>query len=99
MGEFVGATQRTDAGQRPHADRANQGAARAVLPRGRAEAIRAPTLLMAGERSPENFHRILDGLESALKDVRRVVIPNASHRSHVDNPKAFDREALAFLEE
>ena len=72
---------------------------RAPFSRADAEVIRAPTLLMAGERSPENFHRILDGLESALKDVRRVVIPNASHRSHVDNPKAFDREALAFLEE
>jgi pimeloyl-ACP methyl ester carboxylesterase len=53
---------------------------------------------MAGKRSPESFHRILDGLESALKDVRRVVIPNASHGSNVDNPEVFNREALAFLE-
>ena len=72
---------------------------RAPFSRADAEAIRAPTLLMAGERSPEHFHRVLDGLESALKDVRRVVIPAASHGSNVDNPKAFDREALAFLEE
>ena len=36
-------------------------------------------------------------LESALKDVRRVVIPDASHGSNIDNPKRFAREALAFL--
>jgi esterase len=71
---------------------------RAPFSRADAEAIRAPTLLMAGEHSPESFHRILDGLESALKDVRRLVIPNASHGSNVDNPEVFNREALAFLE-
>ncbi len=64
-----------------------------------AEAIRAPTLLIAGERSPESFHCILDGLQSALKDVRRAVIPDASHGSNVDNPKDFEREVLAFLTE
>ena len=72
---------------------------RAPFSRADADAIRAPTLLMAGERSPESFHRILDGLESALKDVRRAVIPDASHGSNVDNAEAFDREVLAFLED
>ena len=70
---------------------------RAPFSRADAEAILAPTLLIAGERSPESFHRILDGLESALKDVRRVVIPGASHGSNIDNPKRFAREVLAFL--
>jgi pimeloyl-ACP methyl ester carboxylesterase len=64
-----------------------------------AEAIRAPTLLVAGEQSPASFHHILDGLESALSDSRRVVIPNASHSSNVDNPKAFERAVLTFLED
>lgn len=72
---------------------------RAPFTRTDAEAIRAPTLLMAGERSPENFHRILDGLQTALKDVQRVVIPAASHGSNIDNPQAFEREVLAFLKE
>jgi esterase len=72
---------------------------RAPFSRADAEAITAPTLLMAGERSPESFHRILDGLESALKDVRRVVIPGASHASNSDNPEAFNREAMAFLDD
>jgi esterase len=64
-----------------------------------AEAIRAPTLLMAGERSPASFHHILDGLETAITDARRVVIPNASHSSNLDNPHAFERAVLAFLAE
>lgn len=70
---------------------------RAPFARADAEAIGAPTLLIAGERSPASFHRILDGLETALKDVRRAVIPNASHSSNLDNPRAFERAVLAFL--
>ena len=72
---------------------------RAPFTRADAEAIRAPTLLVAGDRSPETFHRILDGLQSALRDARRVVIPAASHGSNIDNPEAFARVALAFLED
>jgi esterase len=71
---------------------------RAPFARADAEAIKAPTLLIAGEQSPASFHHVLDGLESALRDSRRVVIPNASHSSNVDNPRAFEREVLAFLE-
>ena len=71
---------------------------RAPFARADAEAIRAPTLLLAGERSPASFHRILDGLETAIRDVRRAVIPKASHSSNIDNPGAFAREVLAFLD-
>jgi esterase len=71
---------------------------RAPFARADAEAIRAPTLLIAGERSPASFHRILDGLETAIGNVRRAVIPNASHSSNLDNPPAFAREVLAFLD-
>jgi pimeloyl-ACP methyl ester carboxylesterase len=72
---------------------------RAPFARADAESIRAPTLLMAGERSPASFHHILDGLETAISDVQRVVIPNASHSSNLDNPHAFERAVLAFLAE
>jgi esterase len=70
---------------------------RAPFARADAEAIGAPTLLIAGERSPASFHHILDGLETALKDVRRAVIPNASHSSNLDNPRAFERAVMASL--
>jgi esterase len=72
---------------------------RAPFARADAEAIRAPTLLLAGERSPASFHHVLDGLKTALKDARRVVIPNASHSSNLDHPRAFDDAVLAFLAE
>jgi len=52
---------------------------------------------MAGEQSPASFHHILDGLGTALRDVRRVIIPNASHSSNRGNPQAFERVVLAFL--
>jgi esterase len=70
---------------------------RAPFSRADAEAIAAPTLLMAGERTPETFHRILDGLQSAFRNVQRVLIPAASHMSNIDNPQDFEREVLAFL--
>jgi esterase len=71
---------------------------RAPFTRADAQAISAPTLLLAGERSPASFHHTLDGLETALKDVRRVFIPSASHSANVDNPQAFERAVLTFLE-
>jgi esterase len=71
---------------------------RAPFARADAEAISAPTLLLAGERSLASFHRILDGLEAAIRDVRRAVVPKASHSSNIDNPGAFAREVLAFLD-
>jgi esterase len=70
---------------------------RAPFARADAEAIRAPTLLMAGERSPAAFHRILDGMQAVIRNVRRVTIPAASHGSNIDNPRDFEREVLAFL--
>jgi hypothetical protein len=47
----------------------------------------------AGERPPASFRHILDGLGTALRDVRQVVIPNASHSSTLGNPQAFERGA------
>ena len=69
---------------------------RAPFARADAEAVRAPTLLMAGERSPASFHRILDGLETAIRDVRRAVIHKASHSSNIDNPAAFRARCWGF---
>ena len=62
-----------------------------------AEVIRVPTRLMAGERPPASFHHMVDGLGTALRDVRRVVTPNASYSSNQDNPQAFERAVLTFL--
>ncbi len=61
--------------------------------------VKAPTLLLNGALSPGIFHRLGERLEELLPDVRRVAIPGASHIIHEDNPSAFDREVVAFLEE
>jgi esterase len=62
-----------------------------------AEAIRAPTLLVGAERSPPAYARILDALERAIPDVRRVTIPGAGHPMNHGNPAAFDAAVLGFL--
>jgi pimeloyl-ACP methyl ester carboxylesterase len=69
-------------------------------PYARADAarVRVPTLLLAGERSPASFHRILDALQIGLPDVSRVVVPAASHMSNVDNPSGFADAVLQFLQ-
>jgi pimeloyl-ACP methyl ester carboxylesterase len=71
---------------------------RAPFSRADAEKITAPTLLLAGANTPPTFPRILDGLETAIKITERAVIPNASHGSNTDNPEAFARAVLAFLD-
>lgn len=72
---------------------------RAPYERADAEAIRAPTLLIAGERTPETFRRIVAALETAIPNVRRVDIPGAGHGSNLEQPEAFARALLAFLDE
>jgi pimeloyl-ACP methyl ester carboxylesterase len=59
--------------------------------------VRVPTLLITGQRSPGLFHRLTDRLEELLPHTERVVIPEASHIMHEDNPTAFNAAVLAFL--
>lgn len=60
-------------------------------------AIRAPTLLIGGARTPPPFPDTLDVLEAALADVRRVTVPKARHAMNVENPAAFNAAVLSFL--
>jgi hypothetical protein len=62
-----------------------------------AEAIRAPTLLVGAERSPPAYARVLDALERALGDVRRVAIPGASQPMNHGNAAASSAAVLGFL--
>lgn len=60
--------------------------------------VRTPTLLVTGEQSPPILRRTLTGkLEKLLPNVERVVIGNASHVMHEQNPKGFNQAVLAFL--
>jgi pimeloyl-ACP methyl ester carboxylesterase len=61
------------------------------------EAIAAPTLLLGAERSPPAYARILNALERTIRDVRRVLIPGASHPMNHGNAAAFNAAVLGFL--
>lgn len=62
-----------------------------------ARAIAAPVLLLSGERTLP-IHAMVDAqLERLLPDVRRVIIPGASHDMWADEPERCRVEALAFL--
>jgi pimeloyl-ACP methyl ester carboxylesterase len=76
------------------------GQAREVRPpygRADAAAIRAPTLLVGGERSPPPFARILGALERAIPDARRATVRGAGHLMSREDPDAFNAAVLDFL--
>jgi pimeloyl-ACP methyl ester carboxylesterase len=56
-----------------------------------------PTLLVYGEGSPRFFHAISDKLSALLPVSEKVVIPDASHEIHGDNPHAYNEAVLEFL--
>jgi pimeloyl-ACP methyl ester carboxylesterase len=65
--------------------------------RASAGSVHAPTLLVGGARTRPAFVAVLDGLEDALPDVRRVTIPEAGHPMSRENPAAFNAAVLDFL--
>lgn len=62
-----------------------------------AAAIRAPVLLITGEKSPRAYGAILQGLASCFKHHRLAAIPNASHTMNRTNPNAFNGVLAEFL--
>ena len=62
-----------------------------------AKAIKAPTLLSDGERSPKFFYWIIDQLEVCLPNHERIVIAGSSHTVPSEKPDAYDEAVLAFL--
>ncbi len=62
-----------------------------------AQKVKAPTLLLVGERSPKIFHLITDELERCLPQKERATIPNASHGLEFENPDAFNKVVLDFI--
>ncbi|MBR0939359.1 alpha/beta fold hydrolase [Bradyrhizobium jicamae] len=63
-----------------------------------AKKITAPTLLSNAERSPPVFHLVIDQLERCLANRERVEIAASSHTVPWENPDAYDRAVLAFME-
>lgn len=64
-----------------------------------ARKVKAPTLLMESEKSPQLFHLALDGLQPCLARARRVKLTGTSHGAPVEDPAAFNGAVLAFLDQ
>ena len=57
-----------------------------------------PTLLVTGDRSPAIFLLVTAELERCLEGERQVMVPDAGHGMHNDNPAFYNQEVMAFLQ-
>ncbi len=59
--------------------------------------IKAPTLLMLGEWSPQAYSYINQELARCIPNVEQATIPRAAHVLHSQNPQAHNQVVLDFL--
>jgi pimeloyl-ACP methyl ester carboxylesterase len=59
--------------------------------------IKVPTLVLAGAKD-EPFLAATDYMASKIPGATKVVIPEAGHAANLDQPEAFNRAVLAFLQ-
>ena len=62
-----------------------------------ARSIKIPTLLVTGENSPDFLLRLSARLNEIMPHAEKIVIPEASHMMHEQNPQAFNEAVLEFL--
>lgn len=62
------------------------------------QGVKAPALLVTGEKSISLFRRLTKRLGELLPRTERAVIPGASHMMHEDNAPDYNRAVLLFLE-
>jgi len=60
--------------------------------------LKLPTLLVTGERSAAMFLLITAELEGCLEGESHVMVPEAGHGMHADNPTFYNQTVLAFLQ-
>jgi pimeloyl-ACP methyl ester carboxylesterase len=59
--------------------------------------IEVPTLIIVGERD-EPYHDASRYMQSKIRDARLEIVPNAGHAANLDQPTAFNRVLLEFLD-
>ncbi len=59
--------------------------------------IRAPMLVIVGERDVPDIQKIVDRLASGVRGAKKVAIPGAGHIVNMEKPAEFDRAVLEFL--
>lgn len=67
-------------------------------PNDRLHEIDCPTLVVVGEYDIPTFQGMADRIVKEVSGSRKVVIPGVGHMSNMEDPEAFNREVLAFLE-
>ncbi len=56
-----------------------------------------PLLLLTGDKSPKKYELFYNEMRKCRELPRTIVIPNAGHSMHRDNPDAFNSAVLDFL--
>jgi pimeloyl-ACP methyl ester carboxylesterase len=64
---------------------------------GRLAQVKAPTLVIIGERDLPDLRRLADTLAQTIPGAMKVVIPGAGHMVNVAAPEAFNRTVESFL--
>lgn len=79
-----------------------RGMGRPILPSppamGRLGEIQASTLIVVGDVDMSDILKIVDKLCEEVPEARRVTIPGAAHMVNMEQPEAFNRAVLEFLE-
>ena len=77
----------------------NQNPERAVAPpaAGRLGAIRAPTLVLVGDRDLPDFQRMAETLAREIPGARRATIAGAGHMANMEAPAAVNQSLSGFL--
>jgi pimeloyl-ACP methyl ester carboxylesterase len=60
--------------------------------------VAAPTLLFAGAKDMEDLHIIANAIAAMVPRVTRIDYPEAGHLLHLEEPKRFLADVLAFLD-
>jgi esterase len=71
--------------------------ARPVTTREQVSRFDAPVLFLTGERSPKRYAFFYDEMRKCRSFPPTIVIANASHAIHIDNPERFVSVVLDFL--
>jgi len=60
--------------------------------------VKRPTLLVTGERGPAVLLMVTAELERCLEGERQVMVPDAGHGMHSDNPDFYNQAVMGFLQ-
>jgi 3-oxoadipate enol-lactonase len=63
----------------------------------RVASIKAPTLVMVGDRDVKSMLAAADGLTARIQGARKIVIAGSGHHINMEAPVEFNRHVMEFL--